>query len=292
MLHARGFLPVSVDYRFCPETTLLEGPMTDVRDALRWVRQDLPRMSLNCPGLKVNGDRVAVVGWSTGGTLALTLGFSAPQHGIKPPDATLVFYCPSNYDDDCFKNPIYPRDAINAPTEDYDLLASIRDEPIAAYYPPLNKGQPGSFLMGLDDERWRIILHMNWKSQMVPILVNGLPSKSKLAKTPNAPSPESFKNLPYPTKEQIFQISPIAQIEAGNYKTPTFIMHGSDDDLVPCNQSQRTVEMLQRKGVKAGIAVAKGAKHLFDIFASEDPTGTGKKAVEEGYRFLEGVFGI
>lgn len=31
-----GFVPVSVDYRLCPETTLEEGPITDVRDALGW----------------------------------------------------------------------------------------------------------------------------------------------------------------------------------------------------------------------------------------------------------------
>lgn len=101
MLLARGFLPVSVEYRLCPETTLLDGPMTDVRDALRWLRNDLPKLSLNCPGLKVDGERVVVIGWSTGGTLALSLGFSARQYGIKPPEAILAFYCPSNYNDDC-----------------------------------------------------------------------------------------------------------------------------------------------------------------------------------------------
>jgi len=101
VLLAKGLLPVSVDYRFCPETTLLEGPMADVCDAFRWVRHELPRLKLNCPGLKIDGDRVAVVGWSTGGTLAMSLGFTPRLHGIKPPEAILAFYCPSNYDHEC-----------------------------------------------------------------------------------------------------------------------------------------------------------------------------------------------
>ena len=75
--------------------------MTDVRDALEWIREELPSMKLNCPDLKIDGDRVAVVGWSTGGTLALSLGFTPQAYSIKPPEAILAFYCPSNYDDDC-----------------------------------------------------------------------------------------------------------------------------------------------------------------------------------------------
>ena len=92
---------MSIEYRLCPEVNLLEGPMTDVRDALGWVRHDLPSMKLNCPRLQIDGDRVVAVGWSTGGTLAMSLGFTAPLYGIKAPEAVLAFYCPTNYDDDC-----------------------------------------------------------------------------------------------------------------------------------------------------------------------------------------------
>lgn len=101
MLLANGFLPVSVDYRLCPEVTLVEGPMTDVRDALRWVREELPSINLKRSGLQIDGGCVAAVGWSTGGTLAMSLGFSARPHNIKPPEVVLAFYCPTNYDDDC-----------------------------------------------------------------------------------------------------------------------------------------------------------------------------------------------
>ena len=101
MLLANGFLPVSVDYRLCPEVTLVEGPMTDVRDALRWAREELPFIDLKRSGLKIDGGCVAAIGWSTGGTLTMSLGFSARPHNIKPPEVVLAFYCPTSYDDDC-----------------------------------------------------------------------------------------------------------------------------------------------------------------------------------------------
>jgi acetyl esterase/lipase len=142
--------------------------------------------------------------------------------------------------------------------------------------------------MSLADERWRIILHMNWKAQMVPILVNGLPTKKTLA----GRDAKSFANMPMPSPEQIAAISPYAQIQRGNYRTPTFIMHGTDDDLVPCSMSRETIAALEAKGVECGIACPEGAKHLFDTFPSEDPTGTGIAAVKEGYEFLWRQFAL
>ena len=38
----KGILPVSFDYRLCPEINLIDGPITDVRDALLWAQQELP----------------------------------------------------------------------------------------------------------------------------------------------------------------------------------------------------------------------------------------------------------
>lgn len=136
--------------------------------------------------------------------------------------------------------------------------------------------------MSLSDERWRIILHMNWKAQMLPILVNGLPSKKKLLGT-NAKSMES---LPMPTPDQLVPINLYDQILLKNYRTPTFIIHGTEDDLIPWEQSQETIRVLRENGVECGFAAPKGAKHLFDTFSNKDPYGTGAAAVQEGYDFL------
>lgn len=75
--------------------------MTDARDALRWVREKLPKLSLNNPELQVDGEKVIVVGWSTGAVLGLSLGHTPRVEELKTPDAILAFYCPTNYQADC-----------------------------------------------------------------------------------------------------------------------------------------------------------------------------------------------
>ena len=98
-----GFLPVAVDYRLCPEVTLRHGPLVDVCDALRWARDTLPNLRLDCKGIRVNGSQVVAVGWSTGGTLAMTLAWTAYlRQDLQPPQAILSFYCPTDYEDKCY----------------------------------------------------------------------------------------------------------------------------------------------------------------------------------------------
>jgi acetyl esterase/lipase len=98
-----GILPVCVDYRLCPETNIVDGPIHDVLDAFVWARTRLPSLRLRASSkLQIDGDRVAVVGWSTGGTLALSLSWTTVMlQGIRPPDAILSFYCPTDYEDPC-----------------------------------------------------------------------------------------------------------------------------------------------------------------------------------------------
>jgi len=100
VLLQRGFLPVSVDYRLCPEVTILEGPMRDACDALRWARDSLPSLRLAGPPVKIDEEKLAAAGWSSGGHLAMTLGYTAVSKGIKPPDVVLAFYCPSDFEAD------------------------------------------------------------------------------------------------------------------------------------------------------------------------------------------------
>lgn len=240
LLLARGLLPISIDYRLCPEITLAEGPMTDVRDALRWAREVLPSLKLKYSKVNIDGDILAAIGWSTGGTLAMSLGFTARPHGIKPPDVILTFYSPTNYDDDFFKTPNYPKIFAMTPNDTCDLFDAVRSEPIAAYSPSLTSPP---------DPRLLIIQHMNHSAQTLPILLNGLPSK------PNA---HLLDSLPLPSPHQIASINPYAQISLGNYTTPTFVCHGTEDDLVPGRQSVKTIQILRGKGVECGIGLAKG----------------------------------
>lgn len=67
-----GYCVVSVDYRLAPETKL-PGIIADLEDAFRWIRKNGSK--------KFNADtrKIAVVGGSAGGYLAMTAGFR-----IKP----------------------------------------------------------------------------------------------------------------------------------------------------------------------------------------------------------------
>ncbi len=76
-----GYAVVSIDYRLAPETKL-PAIVEDVQDAFRWVRQEGPRL------FHVDPSRLAVVGHSAGGYLALMAGFCVDPR----PNALVSFY--------------------------------------------------------------------------------------------------------------------------------------------------------------------------------------------------------
>ena len=76
-----GFAVVSIDYRLAPETKL-PGIVSDIEDAYRWVRQE------GSEQFALDRDRIAVVGRSAGGYLALVSGVR-----VRPrPTALVSFY--------------------------------------------------------------------------------------------------------------------------------------------------------------------------------------------------------
>ncbi len=96
-LLAHNILPVSIDYRLCPEVNLLEGPIADVSDAYAWLQRGLPA-ALEGSGVSVDVDRIVVIGWSTGGHLAMTTAWKSKEAGLKPPAAILSFYGPTDFE--------------------------------------------------------------------------------------------------------------------------------------------------------------------------------------------------
>lgn len=92
-----GFLPVSIDYRLCPEVTLVDGPIADVRDAYKWAKTSLPGLAAQW-GVMVDATKVVVIGWSTGGHLATTLGWTSVRSHMPPPTALLSFYAPYDFE--------------------------------------------------------------------------------------------------------------------------------------------------------------------------------------------------
>ena len=95
-LLAHNVLPVSVDYRLCPEVNLIDGPMMDVCDAYAWVQTGLQAV-VESKGILID-EKTVVIGWSSGGHLAMTTAWKSKEAGLKPPVAILSFYGPTDYE--------------------------------------------------------------------------------------------------------------------------------------------------------------------------------------------------
>ena len=96
-LLAHDVLPISIDYRLCPETNLIDGPITDVCDAYAWAQTKLQAV-VKSRGILVDEKRIVVIGWSTGGHLAMTTAWTSKEAGLKPPVAILSFYGPTDFE--------------------------------------------------------------------------------------------------------------------------------------------------------------------------------------------------
>ena len=147
---------------------------------------------------------------------------------------------------------------------------------ITAYNIDPKAGALGGW-MSPTDPRSRIVLHMNWTGQMLPVILNGLPRRAEA--DPNV----DYKHMAQPSADRIASISPCAQIRAGNYATPTYIIHGTRDNLIPWQQARTTYEALVARGVPAELEVVEGADHLFDLYRSR---GKDWEVVLRGYEFL------
>jgi acetyl esterase/lipase len=87
------------------------------------------------------------------------------------------------------------------------------------------------------------------------------------------------------TEAQIRLINPMAQIQNGVYRTPTFIIHGDRDEVVPHSMGANFIRALTESGVDAEMALVPMARHIFDLKLKP-----GDKLWEEyirpGYEFL------
>lgn len=155
-------------------------------------------------------------------------------------------------------------------------------------YAPVSEKRTMALSLTLKDDRAKIILHMCWNSQTIPILVHGLPHKDSVPATDKT----DWKYQPPASVEQVQAISPLWQIRQGNYKTPTFIVHGNGDDWLPLSMSERTIKELKDCGVPAGLSVPERCGHAFDLFPVGDPLNVGWTAIEKGYEFICSQLGM
>ena len=307
LLLAAGLLPISVDHRLCPELSLIDGPMTDICHALSWARNTLPTLTLSRPDIHPDGTNIVAIGWSTGGVLAMSLAWMAPSRGIEPPNAVLAFYSPTDYESDWWTQPHFPWRTSSADAEQpYDLWDAVYETPITGYNIASARA-PGGW-MSTRDARARIPLHMNWTAQTLPILLGALTSERKalrarqkehviltggVSKTPKPQllQPHDGQSyLPPSPAAEVAAISPLAQVAAGNYRTPTYLVHGTADEFIPYEHTKRMYEELLRHEVPAGLTIVEGGGHLFEMLMKDSERAW--QAVLDGYEFLYSHVGL
>jgi acetyl esterase/lipase len=208
----------------------------------------------------------------------MTLAWTPTEIGSEPPAAILSLYCPTDYEDKFWRQPNIPQGSEEAlHSAKYNLLDGTFSSSLASYDIPTNVSISDGW-MALGDARSMIPLHMNWHGQALHVLLHGMKAIQAQSRGENLSSLEL-------TDSQIAAISPLAQVRRGNYRTPTYLIHGTGDDLIPWQQSQRTVDALVDVGVEAQVDVVEGAPHLFDVFhAKRDRRYEG--VVRAGVEFL------
>ena len=121
------------------------------------------------------------------------------------------------------------------------------------------------------DPRSELILGMNKAPNFVPFLLNGFAAET----------PEGVNVSP----DRVASISALAQVRRGNYKTPTFVIHGEKDEMIPYAMATDFAEAMKEQGVDCGVVVVPDAKHMYDITLKLGRKGW-ESSVLPGYEFL------
>lgn len=86
-------------------------------------------------------------------------------------------------------------------------------------------------------------------------------------------------------------INPIAQVRSGKYEIPTFMIHGTDDEVVPSGMSVAFHEALKGRGIDSGLLLVDRAKHIHDLDC-EPGSEMWDLGVGPGYDFLLKQLGV
>ncbi|KAL1877487.1 Type I Iterative PKS [Diaporthe australafricana] len=258
-LLANGILPVSLDYRLCPEVNLIDGPIADIRDAYLWAQQSLK--SLVAPwDVVIDNAKIALIGWSTGGHLAMTTSWTVKELGVAPPAAILSFYGPTDFESgalDTRRAEEYPERQMSMSK----IIESLPRQPITGY----DSGkvdQTGLGWVKPGDPRSELVLSLFKEGNGLPLMLNGLPTVGESVVDDRTTGSSAFPEVD-PAK--VAAISPLAHVMNGTYVVPTFLVHGTEDELIPYDSARHFVGALRRTGVDCGLLTIPGARHIHDM---------------------------
>ncbi|KAM0172578.1 hypothetical protein ACHAPF_007314 [Botrytis cinerea] len=267
LLLANNIIPVSLDYTLCPEVDLINGPIADIRDAYIWAQTKLPGL-VSDERIKIDPTKIVMIGWSTGGHLAMTTAWTTKDIGLEPPCAILAFYSPTDFESgdlDISRANQYPgrKLSLNA------IRKSLSKRPITNYDAD-SSDSTGLGWVRPGDPRSELVLSLFKEGNGLSIMLNGI-------------SDDDWRRNPDP--ERVAFISPMAQLRSGRYTTPTFLIHGEDDEIVPFHTAKKFVTALKEHGVRSGILGVSGAKHIHDLNLRPG-VEQWRLGVQPGYDFL------
>ncbi|KAL4961247.1 Alpha/Beta hydrolase protein [Aspergillus stella-maris] len=251
----RGWIVVSPNHRLCPGVDVTEL-MGDVRDLLAWCYG-----SFECEGVdgrggldgflaeqekngkegrryRVDRERVMVMGTSSGGFLALAMGYDTPH----PPKAILNFYGAVHFTHPSWTQPL-PHVQANLPPSGFnpEFLQKVYDE----YPVPTTSG-------------------ISLEGQTNPRKPDFSKPRDAFAMSQIAQG--TVLDAIYPASASggdISTIDPVSRIEKGF--PPTFIIHGDSDRMVSVEVSRELFRVLREKGVQSELLEIEGEDHTFAL---------------------------
>ena len=224
-----GYAIIAADYRLAPEVRL-EAIVEDLQDAYDWVRVQGPEL------FHIDPERVAVIGHSAGGYLALMAGFC-----VNPrPKALVSFYGYGDLAGDWYSrpDPFYSQQPAVSKEKAYQGVGSS-----------IITGTP--FEGSLCEERYRFYVYCRQQ---------GLWPKEVSGHDPSA-EPKWFD--PFCPLRNVTEDYP-----------PTLLIHGDQDTDVPFQQSVLMAEELEYRGVAHALITMSNRGHVFDLDGDgmRDPT--------------------
>lgn len=152
------------------------------------------------------------------------------------------------------------------------------------HYPPLSSGKIATDRTRLGwvipgDPRSELVLSFFKEGSGLPLVLNGL------RPCPSSSQPNRSWSEP-PSAAQIASISPIFHVRADRYTTPTFLIHGTNDEIVPFRTVGVFVEALRERGVKCEFAEVRGKRHIHDLDLRPSKGQEWWEGVGVGYEFL------
>ena len=130
-----------------------------------------------------------------------------------------------------------------------------------------------------NDPRSELVLFLLQEGHGLPLLLHGIDRREN----------GSYQDLPDPGL--VASISPLSHVREGSYKTPTFLVHGTEDQIVPFHTAQTFLAALKEADVKCGLSIVEGARHIHDFTLREGDKGWSQGA-GIGYEFLFKELGL